>query len=114
MSYGDVLTVLPFGNFLVVKKVNASILEEALDNGLSGWTGNSSAAGRFPQVRARGWVLWLLAPAAPLLPWILPWSAATACLPASVLCLPQQLAHSREPVHAVRAAGGRHALQLQP
>jgi 5'-nucleotidase len=50
VSYGNVLDVLPFGNFLVVKKVNASIMTEALNNGLSGWTGDSSGAGRFPQV----------------------------------------------------------------
>lgn len=34
-----------------VKQINASILTEALNNGLSGWTGDSSAAGRFPQAR---------------------------------------------------------------
>lgn len=34
----------------MVKRMNASVLMAALNNGLSGWTGDSNAAGRFPQV----------------------------------------------------------------
>lgn len=30
--------------------MNSSVLIDALQNGVSGWTGNSSAQGRFPQV----------------------------------------------------------------
>lgn len=42
--------MLPFGNWLVAKMVNASTLRAALNNGVSQWTGTSGAAGRFPQV----------------------------------------------------------------
>lgn len=45
--------VSPSRPALQVKQINASILTDALNNGLSGWTGDSSAAGRFPQVRLR-------------------------------------------------------------
>ena len=34
----------------MIKRMNASVLMAALNNGLSGWTGDSNAAGRFPQV----------------------------------------------------------------
>lgn len=35
---------------LMVKRVNASVLMAALNSGVSGWTGDSSAPGKFPQV----------------------------------------------------------------
>ena len=35
---------------LVILKISPAILMSALNNGLSGWTGDSSAAGRFPQI----------------------------------------------------------------
>ena len=45
-----ILTHPPAGNWFVAKAVNASTLIAALNNGLSGWTGNVSAQGRFPQI----------------------------------------------------------------
>ncbi|KAL4425700.1 hypothetical protein ABPG75_009716 [Micractinium tetrahymenae] len=50
VTAGQVAAVWPFGNWLVAKKVDGLTLLAALNNGLSGWTGNDSAAGRFPQV----------------------------------------------------------------
>lgn len=35
---------------LMVKRVNASVLMAALNSGVSGWTGDSTAPGKFPQV----------------------------------------------------------------
>ena len=35
---------------LMVKRMNASVLMAALNSGLVGWTGDGTAAGRFPQV----------------------------------------------------------------
>ena len=35
---------------LVILKITPAILMSALNNGLSGWTGDSNAAGRFPQI----------------------------------------------------------------
>lgn len=50
ITSGDLTTVLPFGNFLVVKAVTGSAMQTALNSGLSGWTGDDDAEGRFPQV----------------------------------------------------------------
>lgn len=50
VTAGQVTAVWPFGNWLVAKQVDGPTLLAALNNGLSGWTGNDSAAGRFPQV----------------------------------------------------------------
>jgi 5'-nucleotidase/UDP-sugar diphosphatase len=50
VTRGQVATALPFGNTLVLKLVSAADLLAALNNGVSQWTGDSSAAGRFPQV----------------------------------------------------------------
>ena len=50
ISRSQVATALPFGNTLVLKLVSAANLLAALNNGVSQWTGDSSAAGRFPQV----------------------------------------------------------------
>jgi 5'-nucleotidase len=50
VTRGQVVTVLPFGNRLVAKKVSAAALRAALNSGVSQWTGDSNAAGRFPQV----------------------------------------------------------------
>ena len=41
---------------MVLMKVPPSALISSLNNALSGWTGNSGAAGRFCQVGARLWV----------------------------------------------------------
>ena len=40
----------PAGNWFVAKAVDAATLAAALNNGFSGWTGNVSAQGRFPQI----------------------------------------------------------------
>lgn len=50
VTAGQVTAVWPFGNWLVAKQVDGPTLLAALNNGLSAWTGNDSAAGRFPQV----------------------------------------------------------------
>lgn len=50
ITRGQVVTALPFGNTLVVKLVSAANVLAALNNGVSQWTGDSGAAGRFPQV----------------------------------------------------------------
>ena len=50
ITRGQVVTVLPFGNMLVAKLVTPQALKDALNNGLSQWTGDSNSAGRFPQV----------------------------------------------------------------
>ncbi|KAL4445897.1 hypothetical protein ABPG77_009096 [Micractinium sp. CCAP 211/92] len=50
VTAGQVTAVWPFGNWLVAKEVDGPTLLAALNNGLSAWTGNDSAAGRFPQV----------------------------------------------------------------
>lgn len=45
VTYGDVLTVLPFGNTVATATIRGAYLREALENGLS-----QPGAGRFPQV----------------------------------------------------------------
>jgi 5'-nucleotidase len=50
VTQGQVTAVAPFGNWFVTKKVNASTLIAALNNGLSGWTGDVNGPGRFAQV----------------------------------------------------------------
>jgi 5'-nucleotidase len=50
VTQGQVTAVAPFGNWFVAKKVNASTLIAALNNGLSGWTGDVNGPGRFAQV----------------------------------------------------------------
>lgn len=51
VTQGDALSVFPNGNWFVAKLVNASTMVAALNSGLSGWTGDATAPGRFPQVR---------------------------------------------------------------
>lgn len=41
------------GDWLVIKQVNASTLQQALNHGLSSWTGDDTATGGFPQVCVR-------------------------------------------------------------
>ncbi|EFN56515.1 hypothetical protein CHLNCDRAFT_144120 [Chlorella variabilis] len=50
VTQGDALSVFPNGNWFVAKLVNASTMVAALNSGLSGWTGDATAPGRFPQV----------------------------------------------------------------
>ena len=50
ITRGQVITVLPFGNLLSVKKVSAAQLRAALNNGASQMVGTTSSAGRFAQV----------------------------------------------------------------
>lgn len=50
MTAGQINDVEPFGDWLVVKLINGSVLDAALNSGLEGWTGDEDAAGRFPQV----------------------------------------------------------------
>jgi 5'-nucleotidase / UDP-sugar diphosphatase len=50
ITRNQVVTVLPFGNTLIIKRVKASSLLEAFKNGVSGWTGDNNAAGKFFQV----------------------------------------------------------------
>lgn len=38
------------GDWLVIKMINASTLKDALNHGLTAWTGDDSAKGSFPQV----------------------------------------------------------------
>jgi 5'-nucleotidase len=57
ISYGDVLTVLPFGNTLATAVVRGAHLLAALENGLS-----QPGAGRFPQVAGLRLVVDLTAP----------------------------------------------------
>lgn len=49
ITQGQILGVLPFGNYIIIKRVSASALLEAINNGFSQWTGDSNAAGRFGQ-----------------------------------------------------------------
>ncbi|WP_368416136.1 bifunctional UDP-sugar hydrolase/5'-nucleotidase [Falsiroseomonas sp.] len=58
ISYGDVLTVLPFGNTLATAVVRGAHLLAALENGLS-----QPGAGRFPQVAGLRLVVDMSAPA---------------------------------------------------
>ncbi|PSC75913.1 5 -nucleotidase isoform B [Micractinium conductrix] len=50
ITQGLVETVLPYGNWLIIKRLPAQHLVPALNSGLSGWTGDVSSSGRFPQV----------------------------------------------------------------
>ena len=58
VTRGDVVSVLPFGNTLMVKEVTPTLLREALENGVSGIVADEggeidheeSAQGRFPQI----------------------------------------------------------------
>ena len=58
ITYGDVLTVLPFGNTLATAVIRGAHLLAALENGLS-----QPGAGRFPQVAGLRLVVDLAAPA---------------------------------------------------
>ena len=49
INLGNVLTVLPFGNMMIIKRVSAAALRDALNHGFTGWTGTSESAGRFGQ-----------------------------------------------------------------
>ena len=49
IKQGDLVTVSPFGNWAMVKRVNASARRAALANGVSQWA-TVGPAGRFPQV----------------------------------------------------------------
>ena len=53
IKQGDLVTVSPFGNWAMVKRVNASALRAALANGVSQWA-TVGPAGRFPQVGFKG------------------------------------------------------------
>lgn len=46
----DCNLVLPFNDYLYVQLLNGTVLFEALNNGVSGWTGIEYASGRFPQI----------------------------------------------------------------
>jgi len=58
VTKGDVISVLPFGNTLMVKEITPAVLYEALENGVSGIVTDSennidfeqSSQGRFPQI----------------------------------------------------------------
>ena len=50
ITYGEVITTLPFGDTLYITMINSSILLSALNSGVSQWTGDTESAGRFPQV----------------------------------------------------------------
>jgi 5'-nucleotidase len=58
ITYGDVLTVLPFGNAVATLTIRGGHLLEALENGLS-----QPGAGRFPQVAGMRMVVDMSAPA---------------------------------------------------
>jgi 5'-nucleotidase len=58
ITYGDVLTTLPFGNAMATLTLRGGHLIEALENGLS-----QPGAGRFPQVAGMRMVVDLNAPA---------------------------------------------------
>lgn len=46
----DLLSILPFGNTLIVKRMSGSTLVAALENGVNWDLGGNSLQGRFPQV----------------------------------------------------------------
>lgn len=50
ISAGQCNSVLPFDDYVYVQLLNGTVLYEALNNGVSGWTGTEDASGRFPQI----------------------------------------------------------------
>ena len=61
------------GCSVVLTRVSPAVLLSSLNNGLNGWTGDSTAAGRFPQVCALVWLAgWL---AGCLAVWLAGWLA---------------------------------------
>jgi len=71
VTRGDIISVLPFGNSLMVKSITPAVLFEVLENGVSGIVLDSelnidyeqSAQGRFPQVSGFSFVYDPTAPA---------------------------------------------------
>ncbi len=47
VTKGDVITVLPFGNFVIAKEMSGSVILEAIEHGISSYP---DADGKFPQV----------------------------------------------------------------